>query len=341
MGKNYTRINRLLKIFTLVQSRRGLTPALLAEICEIHVRTLHRDIATLNTSGIPCVFDEETQGYQIKRGFFMPPVDLTVEEALAMIALLEQVSQPENIPFMQTAAAAIEKIRSQLPAKVLDVLQPLDDRIHIDLARGMAEDSPMEVYEKVRRAIVTKRCLKCRYESAGAHQDKSSEPFVLKPFDLWYCQRAWYVIGERDDRKEARLMKLNRFVSVESTEKPYAIPDKFDLNKVLGLAWRMIRGERRYNVAIRFKQPFAESASETRWHSTQEEEWSVDGQSVTLRFCIDGLDEIVWWVMGYGPGAEVLEPKELRDKIKKLVCAMASVYQRNSQLPIRTANRSQ
>ena len=72
----------------------------------------------------------------------------------------------------------------------------------------------------------------------------------------------------------------------------------------------MIRGDPRHRVVVRFEPEFSDNASETRWHSTQEEQWDENGR-VTLTFTVDGLDEIVWWVLGYGPGATVLEPPEL------------------------------
>lgn len=325
MGRIYSRVFRLLKIISLVQSQRNLTRADLAKLCEVHVRTFDRDIVTLNDSGIPCGFNREEQRYEIGRGFFMPPVDLTTEEALALIALAEQVSRPTNIPFMDAAARAVEKVRSQLPSSVLDALGPLDKRINIELARGMADDSPNKVYQQMRTAIAKKRALRCRYE-ANKNKGSTEACFILRPYGLWYCQRAWYVVGHRDDRNEVRRLKLNRFISIDPTDKPYGIPDDFDINADLGLAWRMIRGDQRHEIAIRFRQPFAETVSETRWHSTQQEEWSDDGRSIVLRFTVDGLDEIVWWVLGYGPGAEVLEPPELREKVKDLFTRAGSIY---------------
>ena len=75
MGKRYTRLNRLFQIITLVQGRRTLKREDLAALCEVHVRTISRDLATLNLSDFPCAFDEEAGGYKVARGLFMPPID--------------------------------------------------------------------------------------------------------------------------------------------------------------------------------------------------------------------------------------------------------------------------
>jgi len=165
MGKRYTRLNRLFQIITLVQGRRTLKREDLAALCEVHVRTISRDLATLNLSDFPCAFDEEAGGYKVARGLFMPPIDFKAEEALALLALLEEAGKIDNIPFMQTALKAAHKIRSQLPATVQDLIAPLDRKIQIDHARSMADDSPQLVYNLIQQAITNRRALRCRYES--------------------------------------------------------------------------------------------------------------------------------------------------------------------------------
>lgn len=87
MGRIYTRVQRLLRLIAAIQSKHGLDAAELARLCEVHERTIYRDIDTLNASGVPCSFDAEFRGYRVASGFFMPPVELTFEEAMAIIAL--------------------------------------------------------------------------------------------------------------------------------------------------------------------------------------------------------------------------------------------------------------
>ena len=64
MGRVYTRVHRLLRLIAAIHSKRGLVAADLARLCEVHERTVYRDIDTLNASGIPCSFDAESGGYR-------------------------------------------------------------------------------------------------------------------------------------------------------------------------------------------------------------------------------------------------------------------------------------
>ena len=83
MSSDYSRIHRLLKILTLIQAERDWTAERLATECGVSVRTIYRDMKMLEGAGIPYFYDEQSRGYQVRRDFFMPPVQLTLDESLA------------------------------------------------------------------------------------------------------------------------------------------------------------------------------------------------------------------------------------------------------------------
>src|SRR5687768_3817454 len=107
MAADYSRIHRLLKILTLIQGTKGWTPARLAAECGVTQRTIFRDLEMLEGAGIPYFFDPETKGYSVRGDFFMPPVQMTLEESLALSALAEHVGGGEQVPFLKAAARAI------------------------------------------------------------------------------------------------------------------------------------------------------------------------------------------------------------------------------------------
>jgi predicted DNA-binding transcriptional regulator YafY len=327
VARLYTRVHRLLRLIEAIQARKGYRACDLARLCEVAERTVYADIDTLNASGIPCAFDKESNGYQIRPGFFMPPIELTFEEAMALTAVFEQIAGEGQVPFFGGVERAATKIRSQLPASMLEAIEPLDDRVRIDLPATMADESCRDVYDQVRTAIANCRALRCKYESLHGGDAADAEEFDFKPYCLWYCQRAFYAVGHHSGRGEVRRLKLNRFTSVAATDRPYMIPDHFDPKQDLGHAWRMIRGEKRHRVVIRFEPEFSNNASETRWHASQEEvEWD-EQRRVTLAFTVDGLEEVCWFILGYGPGATVLEPPELIEKVRDLAKATVRRYE--------------
>ena len=318
MSADYSRIHRLLKILTLIQSDSTWTAGRLATECEVSERTIYRDMKMLEGAGIPYFYDPQTRSYHIRRDFFMPPVEMTLDESLALIALGEHIGAKEQIPLTKAAGRAIAKVRSQLPDKVQHELASLDRHIAIELARAGPYEGIEDVYELVRTAITKRRVLSCKYESIEqtVKGKKDDQGFKFRPYSLFFNQRAWYAVGHHGGRGEVRNLKLNRFTQIEMTSQGYKIPKDFSLDDHLGNAWRMIRGGKTYKVEIRFDPTFAETIADTHWHPTQEVQWNEDG-SILFRCTVDGLDEIVWWVLSMGPHCVVKKPKALVDRVRK------------------------
>jgi proteasome accessory factor B len=250
---------------------------------------------------------------------------LTLNEALALTALAEHVGGTEQVPFMKSAARGISKIRGQLPQTIRTQLEQLEDHVAIKLAAASPPEGSVDVYETVRTALAQRTALRCQYESLSGGSKNGNGEFLLNPYTLLFNQRAWYVVGHHSGRREVRCLKLNRFTKVQPTDQHFDLPKGFTLGKHLGNAWRMIRGEKSYKVELQFDPEFAETIADTHWHGTQEVIWNDDG-SITFCCTVDGLDEIVWWILSMGPHCVVTKPKELAQRVKLLATAVVEKY---------------
>ena len=320
---NYTRVHRLLKVVTLIQSGPGWTARRLAEECGVDERSIYRDLNELEGVGIPYFFDDATNGYRIRGDFFLPPVQLAPDEALALAVLCEQIAEPDQIAFVRPAWRALAKVMAALPASVRDEVSEVTRAMTIQTAASMPSDGHRDVYEQIQDAILERKSLVCRYESLNAEGD--GEEFDFEPYALFFSVRAWYAIGYHSGRDAVRYLKINRFSMVSRTHRPYQVPAGFSVESFLGNAWRMIRGEVEHEVEIHFDASFAQTVSDTRWHKTQEFEFHEDG-SATFRCTVAGLDEIVWWVLSHGPHCRVVGPPELADRVRDLARKTAAAY---------------
>lgn len=324
----------MFRILAILTGEAPSNAAQLAERLDVAERTVYRDLDALHELGIDVDYDEAAEGYRVRRECFLQPLHLTATEAVALMLLAQGVggsgNGDEQIARTGEAARAMEKLRAKLPAGVRDDLQLLERHVAIRLpASGPDSAAIGDVFDAIRWAIANRRALHCRYDSLNPETD-DGEAFELRPYALSFDQRAWYVVGHHGGRNEVRRLKLNRFTAVRETDKPYAIPDDFSLDTFRGQAWRMIRGDRLYEVAIRFEAEVAETVADTNWHPTQQIEEAADG-SIVFRCEIEGLDEIVWWVLGYGPHAQVVEPAELAERVQGLAQATAERYQNRNQ----------
>jgi proteasome accessory factor B len=318
-----SRLHRVLKVITLLQTNRYWSPAELARDLEVSRRTIYRDLNMLELAGIPFYFDRQKGGYTIHQTYWLPPINLSVEEALSLVALAERCSTRESIPFLGKAVDAARKIESQLPLAIRAAVGHMTRSVVIRRGAVARHDELQGVYETARRAIADRRTLAGLYIS---FHEKKQLPVEIQPHWLVFHDRAWYVIGHSREHRAVRTFKLGRFVELQMLEERFAPPKK-TLEDYLGNAWRFMPEGREYDVRLRFAPLVAPNVAEVRWHKTQQIAWQDDG-SLLFDVRVDGLDEIFWWILGYGDQVEVLAPKPLRDRVKRTVENLANAYAR-------------
>lgn len=320
----YTRVHRLLRLLLLVQTGRYRAKEL-AAACDTSPRNVYRDLKELEGAGLPVRFDRESDCYRLEAGFHLPPMQLTIEECLALSLLIEQLGGRKQIPFLGEAMHALRKIEAQLPAPIRERIEGDRGSLEVRTAAAEPADQHRDVYEKIRRAIRDRAALEVAYEPATSANGRGERRFVLEPYALFFSVRAWYVVGRRRDTGDLRSLKLSRFASLKEHGDRYRIPKSFSLDAHLGNAWRMIRGGADLAVEVRFDAEFAATVSDTIWHRTQEVRHHADG-SCTMAFSVSGLDEIAWWVLSMGPHCQVLKPKALAERVRDLAARTAESY---------------
>ena len=326
----YSRVHRLLRLIVQINGCPNLNASRLAELCEMSVRHIYRDIKMLQAAGVPVSFDRDAGGYSIRRDFFLRPVDLTLEEAMALLLLAERIGAPEQIPHAAEAGKAAEKLRAILPRQISEMINDVMPRVSVSLARSSNEPTA-DVYSAMRDAISRRRALECQYESPSRQPTQDPDIFRFDPYALYFGQRAWYAVGLHHGRDEIRTLKLSRFTRRNPLDKPYMIPDDFSLERHFGQAHRMMpsntgsspaRPETPLHPRLRRnrrRHPLARQPGVTQWQ---------DDGSLLMTFRIEGLEEVLWWILSYGPNCQVLEPPELARRVADLARSTAEQYGR-------------
>lgn len=127
--KEKPRLARLTAIITQLQSKRLVNASYLAEKHNVSIRTIYRDIRTLEKSGIPIV-TEEGKGYSIMEGYHLPPVLFTEDEANALITVEQMVLNNKDQSFSENVSSAVEKIKSILRYSQKGNADLLSDRVY-------------------------------------------------------------------------------------------------------------------------------------------------------------------------------------------------------------------
>jgi predicted DNA-binding transcriptional regulator YafY len=319
-----SRISRVVQILTTLQAGKSYAVGDLSKMFGTSRRTVFRDLKELRAIGVPYHYDPKTGGYAIEPGFFLPPVDLNLQEALSLLLLVHKASKQLQLPFKNSALLAALKIENHLPFKIRKYCDTALRHIFVR-PRAQAPMNSLDVtFAQLQKAITKKHKVNIRYNSLSEGEVVELD---LNPYHLLYNDRAWYVLGYSSLHKSVRIFKLNRIRKLKITEQCFLGGESFDLSDYFGKAWSMVPEGRIYNVKLRFLPKVAKSVTEVQWHSTQEVTRNSDGSAI-VEFRVDGLGEITWWILGYGDQVQVLAPKTLRKRVLERAKKMIKLNER-------------
>ncbi len=317
------RVRRLLNIIRLSQGGRPKIEDL-AAYCHIGIRTIYRDIDKLRELGIVISTHPETHRVSISDPVYLPPVQFTLDEAFTMLTLCFEAAKEPAFPLFDAIGEATCKLFGALPQKITDQLRPLTGKVLIQKAPIHLHDASRSAFETIRQAIVTNKAISIRYKSP---RDPDAISTTLHPYQVLFARHAWYVIGWAGLFKGIRTFHIGRILEEQLTVMHYEIPKSFSLDRYLRNAWCLIpEPGPDSDVEIRFSPLVAQNVAEVRWHKTQQIEKNERDGSLIFRVRVSGLNEISWWILGYGKEAEVLKPVGLREIMRKHVEELSKIY---------------
>lgn len=301
------RFGRLIKLLMQLQQERPRKIGDLARTLECSERTVFRDLQVLELAGVPWLFDRSFQGYQLQSGWRFPALQLTPDEVVGQ-ALATVITNSPGFRVGTGAKATSEKLAGTLSPESKKLLADAGQLMAVLSLESAEEGRVGGILRTLQWALLQRKQVAGLYVSPYESKPKRIR---LQPYRLCMIRQVWYVIGRSSNDVRPKTYRVGRFKSLRTLDQSAAVPESFSLQEYLGNAWSVFRGDTSYDVEVHFAKAAAAQVTETRWHATQTSRWHRDG-SVTLSFCIDGLDEIVWWLLGWAGFAKVIRPEQLR-----------------------------
>jgi predicted DNA-binding transcriptional regulator YafY len=197
-----SRTERLFDILQILRRhRRPVSGALLAEETGVSLRTLYRDIATLQSMGAQ-IDGEPGLGYVLKPGFLLPPLMFSHQEIEALALGLKWVGQRTDGDMGQAAREAMAKLGAVLPPELRQRFE--DDALVIVPQRQppQREDLPL-----IRQALNEERKLSLDYaDQQGARTERVVWPVTVGFFDCTQVLAAWCEL--RNDYRHFRVDRI-------------------------------------------------------------------------------------------------------------------------------------
>ncbi|MDD5190580.1 MAG: WYL domain-containing protein, partial [Dehalococcoidales bacterium] len=249
----------------------GLTSKELADLCGVCVRTIQRDILSLDTDlKVPLM--QNGDRYGITEGYILPPVSFSLYEAMVIFLAcrLALRQTDENNPHIERA---LTKISSVLPSTLAIRLKESassvgDKKEDLEFIRN---------FENIAIAWTTQRQVKMKYQSL---ESEGAKEWRLEPYfvDMTGVGFSVYVIGHavRVGKEGMITFKLERMKDVEVLNKRFEIPPDINIGKLLEPSWGIFTGDA-IGIILKFSPHVTRRVKESVWHISQSIEDTPDG----------------------------------------------------------------
>jgi predicted DNA-binding transcriptional regulator YafY len=226
---------RLLRVLTLLETRRDWSGAQLAERLEVSVRTVRNDITRLRALGYPVqAAPGVAGGYRLGSGAALPPLLLDDDEAVAVAVSLRSSAGGGVTGIEETSVRALVKLEQVLPTR-------LRRRVNALQAYTVAVPTTGPTVDPHVLAVIAAACrdhevLAIDYRKYdGTETTRSVEPFRLVHFG-----RRWYLVAWDRDRRAWRTFRVDRLVPRHSSG-PHFTPREPPAEDIAAYVKRSVR----------------------------------------------------------------------------------------------------
>ena len=314
---------RMLRIHEALQHSRLVNCTGLVRDLEVCRKTIVRDIAFMRDQlNLPIEYDPAIQAYRYShpvRSF--PTVQVSEGELMALLVAQRALEQYRGTPFHRQLEIAFEKLTGGLKDRIS--FTPADELRSVSFKNIGLGKTDLAVFNAVSGAILKQKEIEFEYRKPG---ETRRSPRRVQPYHLAHRENLWYLVAFDTSRQALRTFALPRMSGVRVGAVGFSRPEGFSPERFFASALGVLGGEGNHRVVIRFSPAVADRVREREWHESQElKDLPEGGLEVSLR--LGALAEVETWILGWGAGAEVVAPKELRERLRLTTRRLSETYQ--------------
>nr|WP_223285548.1 YafY family protein [Paenibacillus sp. PL91] len=303
-------------ITILLLNRKRVQAQELADRLEVSLRTIYRDLESLNLAGIPIVsYTGAEGGFEIMENFRLDRQMLSFDELIALSTALRGLQSTQAFS-NQNLDGLLDKVGA-LVAKAEQGRMAGADQVIIDLNPWKSSSSERNKYDTLHKAVSDKRLIHFTYTNGqGGETERCIEPMglVLKGY-------TWYLHGyclNRDDYRMFRLSRIRNLLILEDTFQR-RIVTLSELNE----NWGPQRDSKMVDLVLRFTGP-AKVPAEDHFDS-EEIERQPDG-SLIVRVRYPDNDWLIGFLLHFRTDLFILEPLHIAEKVRKSALEISKLY---------------
>jgi len=305
------RIDRVTAILIQLQSKRVVKAQDIAERFDISLRTVYRDIRTLEEAGVP-VLGEAGVGYSLMEGYRLPPVMFTIEEATAFLTAEKLIEQLTDSSTEESYKSAMYKIKAVLRSGEKDFLESMDDHIAVIKSTCLPEPAKdLKPLQPILKCIAEKKIISIAYFANHSQQNTERR---IEPIGIFYLMGHWHVIAYcllRNDYRDFRIDRMSRItLTTDSFHKEHP---------TLKAYLKQMKKEKSLEtVVIRVDKEILKHINVQKYYNGFVSEKDL-GDSIEMTFLTSSIEGFLRWYMMFVDKASIVSPPALITAFKSLV----------------------
>lgn len=308
------RFDRIAALLIQLQAHRVVKGADLAARFGVSLRTMYRDLRTLEQAGVP-LSSEAGVGYSLADGYRLPPVMFTREEATALLMAEELVAQLTDAHTAALSRTAMDKLRAVLRRPDRDYLAALSPRITILPARHPHGTPPLaaNLHQLLLGSIASRQVVALDYRAGypGVPSQREVESIGI------YFGQYWHLVAFCRLRQAFRDFRLDRIAGLRVLDEQFvARPDTLQTYWAENAARRPVQA-----AVVRFAPEVLPHVHENKHHFGWVQETPLAEGGLEVAFRVGCLDTLARWLLLFAGQVAVVSPPELRQRARALAQA--------------------
>ncbi|RED61736.1 putative DNA-binding transcriptional regulator YafY [Cohnella lupini] len=302
------KLDRLLAITMALLNQTRVSATELAERFEVSLRTIYRDMESINLAGIPIIsFPGSDGGYEILSGYRVDKQILSIDDFSSICGALRGAKTATNNADID---GLLERIGALMPNKP----GSFDSSVSLDFSPS---PSDKEKIKPLHQAIKELRLVRFEYWDFKGKESLRT----IEPMGLFLKGYAWYIYGYCLDRNDFRVFRLSRMAD------PVVLAEKF-----VRRDYTLQDVERQFMSKADFNRVGATLRFDPAIRTRVRDEFGFDKLTINADGTIDveakysSKERAIQNILSYGVNVQVLEPPEIQEELRIIVTEMLSHY---------------
>jgi predicted DNA-binding transcriptional regulator YafY len=308
------RFDRITAILIQLQSKKIVKAQDLANRFDISLRTVYRDIRSLEEAGVP-LFGEAGIGYSLVDGYRLPPITFTREEAMTFVTAKKFMAQFTDVAMKSSYQSAMYKMKAVLRSDEKDLVENIEDSILIRKRIPNENNIPDNILDSILRCITENCVAKIVYYSFNNEEKKAR---TIEPIGIYYENQYWYVIACCQLRKDYRNFRTDRMIGIQLSDEKFhkKYPPFKDFIK---------KTEKKHPfeaVVIKVNKRIARYLQNQKYYYGFVSE-TINKDAVEMTFKTMSIKGFVRWFVIFADQVKIVEPLYIKDQVRELIAAIS------------------